>query len=388
MGNELWIDKHCPEKAEEIAGNRKAVESIKEFILGFRKGKALLLHGIPGVGKTLSVRLVAKELGYDILEIAASDERGKKALEGFSSATRTHSLFHKGKVILIDEIDGLAAGDRGGASAIAKIIKESSFPVILIANDPWIPKLKPVRAQSSLVKFTKVPAPSVVKFLRGICEKEGLEAEESVLKNLARFCEGDIRTAIIDLQSSSFGGSLTSDGLEGIGYREKSSAILSVLPSLFRSGRIEAGRKLLWEADKDPDEVLWWMENNAHLEFSGENLVQVLELLAKADLFRNLVIKRQQWALKGYMVDLMAGVSVFSKGGQGYVAYRPPDRFLKLARTKQKRSQIKELCTKLGKELHCSTKVVRNDYLPYMKTMLEKWDLGLEEGEKDIILGS
>lgn len=383
---DLWIEKHRPRSLEEVVGNRKPVGEVKAFVEQRSRGKALLVHGQPGVGKTLSVQLAAAQLGFDLLQIAAADERGKEALASYASVVKTRSLFHKGRVILIDEVDALSGRDRGAAKAVIDLIKASHFPVILIANDPYHPKLRSLRRYCSLVKFSKVPSPSVEKRLREVCDQEGVEVEEGVLKALARFSEGDLRSALLDLQTAVSQQRLTMKDLERVGFRERASAIFNSLPTLFRSGRVETGRKLLWESDQDPDEVFWWLENNAHLEFQGERLARALDVLAKANVMRGRVIKNQQWALKGYMVDLMAGVSVFSEGGYRYVPYKAPDRFIHLGRTKARRAALQDVCSRLGRRLHCSPARVRKDYLPYLKMMLETSDLNLDPEDVEVIV--
>lgn len=382
---ELWIDRHCPSRVEEMVGNKKAREEVLGFVHQFRKGKALLLHGPSGVGKSLLPALVAKELQLHVIEISASDERGKDAIEGYASAVQTSTLFAKGKLVIIDEADGISGRDRGATQAIISLIKASSFPVILVANDPWVPKLKTLRKYCQMVKFTKIPSPSIEKRLREICQQEGVAPRDGVLKTLARFSDGDVRAAITDLQHVCLGrDSLELKDLEVIGYRERGSSVFNTLPTIFRSGKVAASRKLIFDGDKDPDEVLWWIEGNAHLEFPHA-LKEVFALLKAADHFRSLVSKQQNWAFKGYMVDMMAGVTVHAQQNR-YISYKAPDRIIQLARTKQKRAVRDELCARLGKHLHCSKKMVRSDYLPYLKVMAARgMDLGLDPEDLDII---
>ncbi|MBL7160599.1 MAG: replication factor C large subunit [Candidatus Aenigmarchaeota archaeon] len=383
---ELWTEKYRPLSLEGVTGNKKAKDEALEFVRNFRPGKGLLLHGPPGIGKSLVPTAIAKELGYVLVELDASDKRGKDAIESYLPATKTQTLFAKGKIIVVDEVDGLAGGDRGGGQAIAKLVKGSLFPVFLIANDPWIPKLRVIRTCSKLVKFNKIPSPSIEKFLRDICEKEGVEVEGNVLKSLARFSEGDLRTALTDLQLASLGKRMVGEkDLEAIGYRERATSIHNLLPAIFRAGRVAASRKLIFDGDKDPDEIFWWVESNVHREFSGERLARALGFLAKANLFRGLVMKQQNWAFKGYMVDLIAGISAIGNTNFRYVPYKPPDRLIQLGRSRQRRALMKGMCERLGKGMHCSSRTVRKT-LPYLKIMLEEGvDLGLEKDDMDII---
>jgi replication factor C large subunit len=386
--DELFVEKYEPRRLEDVAGNSRAIKEIREFIRSFSGGKAILLHGPPGVGKSMIPRIAARELGFHFVEINASDERGKEAMESYLSPSRTRALFSKGRIILIDEIDGLSAGDRGGSQSIMKLVASSRFPVFLAANDPWIPKLKSLRKICILVKLNRIPAPSIEKFLREVCKKEGIEAGGNVLRNLARFSEGDLRAALTDLQVASCGKKVLEEkDLMAVGYREGEYSVFNVLPTIFRCGRVSTARKLIFESNRDAEEIFWWIENNLEKEFSGRGLVAAFELLSKADIFRALVAKQQNWAFRGYMTDLMAGVSVHSKGDFRYVAYRPPDRFIQMARARQRKAMVEDVCERLGRQLHCSRKVVRRDYLPYLKIILEKTGLGMDEEDAEVIKG-
>ncbi|MBI4182266.1 MAG: replication factor C large subunit [Candidatus Aenigmarchaeota archaeon] len=376
----LWTEKYRPPSAEGIIGNRKAVDEVRQFLQQPARGRPLLVAGPPGCGKTLTVELVSQELGLHLMEINASDDRAKEDIEGYRSATRTQTLFSRGKVILLDEVDGLAAGDRGGVGAIVDLARQSRFPVVAIANDPYLPKLKPLRLASQQVKFTRVPTPSLEKFLREVAAREGLQAPEGTLKSLARFAEGDVRAALIDLQSAALAGQVTA--LESVGYREREADLYKILPGIFHASTIASSRRLVYDADKDPDEIFWWLAQNLEAACGLAALPQAYDLLARADLFRALVIKQQNWKFKGYMVDLMVGVGLH--GREGYVPFQAPDRFTALARSKMARAERDALCARLGSLLHCSRRAARQQ-LPYLRMMR---DLGLPPEDAALLAGT
>lgn len=75
--------------------------------------KLILLHGPPGLGKTTVAHVAAKQAGYDILEINASDERGGPAVQAkISGALESHRVGKKPVCLIIDEIDGGAESVR------------------------------------------------------------------------------------------------------------------------------------------------------------------------------------------------------------------------------------------------------------------------------------
>lgn len=375
-----WAEKYRPQHVGEIVGQKKALEEITKFLDSERGSKALLLHGPPGVGKSLSIEVLAQERCLDLLRINASDERTSNDIESLlMDSSRTKPLFSKGKIILFEEVDGISSQDRGAVNSIIKIIKNSMFPVVLIANDPWLPKLMPLRTYCSLVKFNKINYLSIEKRLRGICKEDGIGVGGDVLKDLARWSQGDMRSAISDLQVVTHDGKVGPKDLEVLGYRERRLGVFDVLPTLFKSRSIKASKKALYGIDKDPDEVFLWVEMNAAKEIVREKLPEAYDLLSRADLFRKLVSKQQNWRFKGYMVDLISGISVVkgeTHAPGGFSPYQPPERIKRLGRTRAKRAVRDSLTGKISGITHCSKKTVIRDYLPFLK-IISKGKVGM-----------
>ncbi|MEM5812550.1 MAG: replication factor C large subunit [Candidatus Aenigmatarchaeota archaeon] len=372
-----WTEKHKPAKVSEIVGQPKAVSEFLSFIESFTPGKALMLTGPSGTGKTLLAETIAKERNLLLLQLNASDSRKAEDILGFfEDSSRTRSLFHKGKLILIDEVDGISGNDKGAVSAILKIIRQSSFPVILISNDPWSEKLRPLRPYVKTVKFSKIHQASVEKRLREICEREKISVKGNVLKDLARWSQGDLRSAINDLQTIAEGKSEISEtDLEILGYRERESSIFEILPTLFKSRSISASRRAIQSSDKDIDDIFLWVENNIPREFPTEKLADAYELVSKADIFRNRTIVQQNWRFKAIMSDLVAGISVVkgeAHAPHGFMMYQPPQKLSMMGEARGKRTEMDALCKKIGEFTHSSKRVVRRDYLPFLKIILKK----------------
>lgn len=372
----LWPDKHKPVNTNEILSQGKALKEAMEWLETWRPGgKALMLYGSSGTGKTLISEVLAKEKKWFLLQLNASDERDSNSIDtALSEVSKNLSLFHSGKIILIDEVDGISSGDRGGVKAIIKILKESRFPVIITANNPYLSKLRALRNHCRFVKLSKVNVISIEKKLREICEKEGVRTKEDVLKNLARWSSGDLRSAITDLQTlCQDKKEITEKDLESLGYRERETNVFSILPTIFRSKNLNAARNAIRNCDRDPDEVFWWIENSLPQEFEHpDSLAKAFDILSKADVFRQLVPKQQNWRFKGFMIDMLAGISFAGESSKRFIPYRPPDRFIKLANLKRKKAMMSGLYKKIGSHTHTSSKVVQNYYLPYLKILLKK----------------
>ena len=109
----------------------------------------MFLHGPAGVGKTTLALTLAKENDYEIFELNASDLRNRKNLEAvLKPSTLQQSLFSKGKIILVDEVDGVTKTDYGGLPELIALIEKTKFPIIISANDAWQKKFSLLRRKT------------------------------------------------------------------------------------------------------------------------------------------------------------------------------------------------------------------------------------------------
>ncbi|MBI4163949.1 MAG: replication factor C large subunit, partial [Candidatus Aenigmarchaeota archaeon] len=368
----LWVDKYKPQKLEELSGQNKAATQIANWITTWKQGRSLLICGPTGTGKSLIPEIIAKEKNFQFIHLNAN-EVSTEFVEEITNSSKSKSFFHKGKLILVDEVEGFSGRDRGIMSSVLELVKQSKYPVILISGDPYLPKLASVKEYCEIVKFDKIAVPSITKKMKDICKKEGVDADEEVLKNIAKFSGGDIRSAITDLQVVCMAKKkLTQEDLESIGFREREQNIFNILQPIFHSRSVGAGRKALLQSEKDSDEVFWWIENNLTTELkTSEEIVYGYDLLSHADILRNKVMKQQNWRFKGLAADLMSSISVYKTSHTGFVMYRPPQRLMQLGRTKGSRETLRSICEKIGKKIHCSKREVKNIHLPYFKLILK-----------------
>lgn len=169
--------------------------------------KAALLSGSPGVGKTTTATLVAKELSYDVVEFNASDTRSKKLLhEEVSQLLSTTSLagyFINGSaptrkhVLLMDEVDGMAGNeDRGGIQELINLIKKSSVPIICMCNDRNHQKIRSLVNYCYDLRFAKPRMEQIRGAMMSICFKEGLKIPADALAQVITGAGNDIRQVL------------------------------------------------------------------------------------------------------------------------------------------------------------------------------------------------
>src|SRR3989338_6013400 len=197
----MLVNRYKPRKLSEIIGNKIALGKLKDFVSNFnnKKKKAIILYG--GYGKTSSVYALANEINYEVVEINASDVRNKDNIHDvINSSMKQKSLFKEGKIILIEEVDQFSGlKDRGGITLLNSVIEKSYFPVIMVADNPWVKKISNLRSKSELIEFKELTFYEIFMFLKKVRDKENFIVDDSVIREIAIKNKGDMRGAINDL---------------------------------------------------------------------------------------------------------------------------------------------------------------------------------------------
>ncbi|MBI2084574.1 MAG: replication factor C large subunit [Candidatus Aenigmarchaeota archaeon] len=369
----MWVQKYKPKNLEEYVGQKQSVEKFLRWIKEWKQSKSLLFHGPPGTGKTSLVETFAKVNNYEFIEMNASDFRGGKQIdEILGQSMKQASLFGRKKIFLIDEIDGLAGrADMGGVGAIIKIIKGSKFPVVLTCNNPYDRKLRTLREYCELVEFRKFTVFDIERRLKQILETEEIKMSKEILRQMSKRSEGDLRSAIMDSELIAHGKKeVKQEDIDTIGHRDREQNIFNALMMLFKTKSALAAKLSINNVDKDPEEIFWWIENNITNEYeTPEEIAKAYEMLSRADMFRQRIKSRQNWKFLAYMIDLMtAGVSASKKETyKKFTRYQYPSNLIVLGGSKFERKDEKEKLLKLTKELHCSTRKIRKEFLPFFK---------------------
>ncbi|MGB9707957.1 MAG: replication factor C large subunit [Candidatus Pacearchaeota archaeon] len=370
-----FTEKHKP-KFDEVACSQEAKSSLKAFILDFHKQskKAALLFGRSGCGKTSSVYALASELGYEVIELNASDFRNKQEIhEIIGKASQQQSLFNKGKIILIDELEGISGDkDRGGIPEVVRLIETTVWPIVLIANDAWQDKLRPLRSKAILIEFKNTDKATVAKVLAKIAAKEKISASLETLEAIAIINNCDVRASINDLQMlAALKKPITKLDVAALHVREKDESIFKALQTILKS---KATTNVFDNVQNmDYDDFFLWLDENIPREYQGQELVNAYESLSKADIFRGRIRRWQHWRFLVYVMALLTyGVSNAKKESRnGFTSYKPPSRILKMWLAKQKQLEKISIAEKLAKATHSSKKVAKQE-MDYLKIFFSK----------------
>ncbi|KAL8698828.1 MAG: hypothetical protein Q9201_006362, partial [Fulgogasparrea decipioides] len=226
VDSRLWTVKYAPTATSMICGNKTQVEKLQAWLRAWPKNvktkfrmpgkdgsgtyRAVIIYGPPGIGKTTAAHLAARLEGFDIVESNASDTRSKKLVEtGLKGVLDTTSLLgyfagdgkkveaQKKKLVLImDEVDGMSAGDRGGVGALAAVCKKTTVPMILICNDRKLPKMAPFDRVTYDLPFRRPTVDQIRSRIMTICFREKLQIPTNVINALIEGSGADIRQII------------------------------------------------------------------------------------------------------------------------------------------------------------------------------------------------
>ena len=379
MGN--LLEKYRPRSLGDVIGNRKQIEEMLGLIRNYRKGRPIMVYGPSGSGKNIALEMISRELNFDLCELASSDFRDYNSIRnGILNSATQMSLFRKGRIILIDEIE---SPESGMMRAVREIVRQSRFPVVLMTSNPFTKQLYELRKMSAMIRFDKIRHDAIRGFLEDVAKKEGIKYEDKAISQLARIADGDVRSALIDMEAI---GEVTESSILLLGKRRFEQSVFETTKIILKSMDSENARAAIEQSEKDPEEIFWWLEENICREYDDpEDISSAYGCLAKADYFNCLIIRRQTWSLQKYATDMISFVGASKKRAyRKFVMYQPPGFFAGLVRRNS--GGMNELSEKLASGLHVSKKNAVQ-YMPLLRRLLKSGKLAgiLTEEEKDII---
>lgn len=356
----------------DVKGQELAIERLKNFVKKFPQDKkSVILHGPTGTGKTSLAYALANELKAEILELNASDLRNEEQIRNIiKPASEQQSLSNKGKIILVDEVDGITV-DRGGLPELISLIESTSFPIIITANNIWQQKFNILRQKSELVQLKNLDYRTILNLLKEIAKKESIIVNDEILTSIAIKARGDARAALNDLQTVSL-----VNKPEDFGERDKEEDIFNILRQVFKNLTTPSTLRLYDNTEMSLDDIFLWLEENIPAEYKGIELWKAYEALSIADVFRGRIHRQQYWRFLVYQnILLSAGISSVKKTAKmNFTVYKKPERILKIWLNNQRTIKKKSIAGKYAKYCHISTKRAMKDF-PIIITILKKLEV-------------
>lgn len=285
MDSAMWTEKYRARKFTDLIGDERTHRSVLRWLKGWESivfpglaksradkssqndngeedsmhRKVLLLSGPPGLGKTTLAHVCAKQAGFEVLEINASDDRSKDVVKGrIRDALGTENVkgmnvevgdkkvrrAGKPVCVVVDEVDGVTGGSgSGGEGGFMKALidlvlldqrnakralegnsgkkrKGDDFrfmrPLILVCNDLYHSSLRPLRASAiaEMITVRQAPLENVVQRVKFIFDREGIRCDNDGARRLCEAAwgmvskkkrsikaqgsaEGDIRSVLV-----------------------------------------------------------------------------------------------------------------------------------------------------------------------------------------------
>ena len=198
----------------KILNREEKASSIKEILQSFELNKNNLLfkkgiyiYGDPGSGKTTFITNILKELNYDIVKYDAGDIRNKSIIDNITkhnmSDKNIMSIFNnkiKKIAIIMDEIDGMNNGDKGGINTLIKLIRPKKTkkqkleeitmnPIICIGNYHIDKKIKELMKVCNVIELKTPNVPQITHIIKNLIPT----IKDNVKNKIVDYIQGDIR---------------------------------------------------------------------------------------------------------------------------------------------------------------------------------------------------
>lgn len=363
-----------------MVGNEEARAAVMEWFAKWRKGtKPLLLTGPPGVGKTTLAYIAARQFGYDMLGLNASDARSKSKINEILGPAVGNASVMGSPMFFIDEVDGIhGRGDYGGAAALTAILKVPTVPIVLAANDITSDKMKGIRKASVLIHFRKIPPRLLRMYLGEVLRKENATLSPgSMIKAVSR-SRGDIRSMINLAQSMATGfNPLVESPSGGI-------APETAVNAFFKAETVREAEGILYMMDGDPrTKIGAFYSSIISSKLDKKSAARHLDVLSEADLLYGKILRTQNWRMLRYLNGVLMRLYVNDPRIK-YSQYNIPWPLLNKIRWDG--AKIKSLSLLMAKKLHMSASAFTAISMPYMLRCLKNGflepDPDLEEHEE------
>lgn len=368
----MWSEKYRPQIISDMVGNEEPRSAIMEWFAKWKKGtKPLLLVGPPGIGKTTMAFLVAKQFGYDMIGLNASDVRSKSRINEILTPVLGNVSVLGTPMIFVDEVDGLhGRGDYGGAAALVDILKKPTVPIVIAANDDTLEKMKNIKKVVKTISFKRIPPRLLRVYLENILKKEDVKLSPGSLIKVISKSRGDIRSMINLTQSLVTGfNPQTETSFEKINVEDGVNAF-------FKANSIDEARSVLYSMQINPREKInAFYSSIVTSNLDNPTLAKYLETISDADMIYGKIMKTQNWRLLRYLNDIL--IKLYQNDDRiRYTKYNLSWPLLN--RIRWDGAKIKSLSSVMAKKLHLSSSAFVTICLPYVLFCIKNKTLELE----------
>jgi hypothetical protein len=191
------LDVCAPRTSLDLAFPAVEVASLRAWLASEARGPALATAA-PGSGLSTLVRLLARELALDVVWVTPGTERVRDLLERAGSAPVSVTL--RRKAIVVDELD--STDSSGAAEALAFARGSPRVPVLFLARTTRSQKTHEFARTWPRFPLGRPPPRAVAAVLERARRLAGYDADDAALAGLAAAAKGDVRAALLALETS------------------------------------------------------------------------------------------------------------------------------------------------------------------------------------------
>ena len=308
----------------EILNRNETSENIKNILREFELNKNNLLfkkgvyvYGEPGTGKTTFVINILKELDYDVIKYDAGDIRNTSVIEDITkhnmSDKNIMSLFNK-KIkkiaIIMDEIDGMNNGDKGGINSLIKLIrpkktkkqkveKVSMNPIICIGNYKVDKKIKELMKVCNVIELKRPTEKQVIS----IIDLLFINVDMEIKNNILSYVQGDLKKLnniykIYCNKPDCFNSKIINNIFQIKSYNDDTKKITNKLITQYYT--LEDHNNIMNETDRTSVGLLWHENIIDVFEKMDKNItiplyISQLENICFADYIDRITFQKQIW---------------------------------------------------------------------------------------------
>ena len=284
---------HLLNRCEEVNRVKTILQEFEQNKNNLLTKRGLYIHGGPGSGKTTFIINILKELDYDIIKYDAGDIRNKTIIDTITKHNMADrnvlSMYYKKVkriVIIMDEIDGMNNGDKGGINSLIKIIRPKKTkkqrleettlnPIICIGNYHIDKKIKELMKVCHVIELKTPTKQQINTIIEKIVPIFNTLNPEECKTNIINYIQGDLRKIkiIYDLSKNNEK-LLTDNSIKNIfltkSYNDDTRKITQKL--INNNYPIEDHLTIMNETDRTIVGLLW-----------HENIIDVLGKIKKDD---------------------------------------------------------------------------------------------------------